>query len=554
MRSEESDEMKRLAQNLQLLSPVISEICQVSGSAGTSIGVAHRGKVVLRLNLGYRDVENQIAPDSDTVYPIASLTKSMTAASFGVLVHDGQLSWDDLVAEVYPDFLQANDTVREKATITDLLAHRTGLAGKNCYWHQSRQQLLTPKEETASTISILESVAKFREDFFYNNLVYSFAGVVLERIARVSFGTFIHKKIFEPLGLRRTTIGPLPVDNVAKSYQTLDNGTSWPIPTSNIQDNTIMGSAGGAKSTVNDLLTYFGHFLSAANHQISTNSTSTEGSPFRELPALVQNHILASTAKPNNQFYGLGLVVAELPSTLGLVGLNPRELGDEMPVIARSTKTKTRVWYHNGSLPGAFSAVYLLPDTETVIVVLSNSLGRTDTPDWIGQLLVEAVTEEENPHDFVQIAKKTRDIHLSQYPKLQQRMDDAQPVGTPVKPLKSYEGRYYNSIGTFFVDVAAEGEQLRMWSQGYKDVDYHLYHYDHDIFAWAADRDHDVKMAIFPKWYEGFHKVEFHTNPAGDIDRLSWGHDGAVPSGEVFQKQTANAMAASQQKPLDKPT
>ncbi|KAF4629479.1 hypothetical protein G7Y89_g8671 [Cudoniella acicularis] len=39
------------------------------------------------------------------------------------------------VADVYPDFQQANKTVRAKATIVDLLAHRTGFAGKNCYWH-----------------------------------------------------------------------------------------------------------------------------------------------------------------------------------------------------------------------------------------------------------------------------------------------------------------------------------------------------------------------------------------------------------------------------------
>ncbi len=228
-----------------------------------------------------------------------------------------------------------------------------------------------------------------------------------------------------------------------------------------------------------------------------------------------------------------------------------------MPVVARSTKTEKRVWYHNGSLPGAFSAVYLLPDTETVIVVLSNSLGKTDAPDWIGQLLVEAIIEEENPHDFVEIAKTTIGIHLGQYPKLQKKMDDAQPVGTPIKPLQSYVGRYWNSIDTFFVDVAAEGEQLRMWSQGYEDVDYHLHHYDHDIFAWAANRDHDIKMAIFPKWYESFHKVKFHSNSVGEVDSLSWGHDGAVPEGEVFKKKsthtTPNSLAVNQQMPLENP-
>ncbi|KAF4629480.1 hypothetical protein G7Y89_g8670 [Cudoniella acicularis] len=264
-------------------------------------------------------------------------------------------------------------------------------------------------------MAILELIASFREDFSYNNLVYSFADIALEKIAGVSFGTFIHKEIFEPLGLLRTTIGPTSLDNVAKSYQTLDNCTSWRIPTSNIQDSTVIGATGGAKSTINDLLTTSG-ILSLPQ----TNSTSTKGSLFRELPTLVQNHILASATKPNGQFYGLGLVVTELPSALGLVGLN-------LPIVTRNC-------------------------------------------------------EEDDRKSFESLSQ------------LQKQMDDAQFVGTPVKPLKSYQGRYYNSIGTFFIDVAAEGEQLRMWCRGYEGVDYNSYHYDHDIFAWATNRDHEIKM------------------------------------------------------------
>jgi hypothetical protein len=76
-----------------------------------------------------------------------------------------------------------------------------------------------------------------------------------------------------------------------------------------------------------------------------------------------------------------------------------------------------------------------------------------------------------------------------------------------------------------------------MWCQGCDSVDYLLYHYDEDTFAWEAKRDHDIKKATFPKWYESFHKVSFHANQDGVVKLLSWGHDGMVAKGEVFTKE-----------------
>ncbi len=382
------------------------EICDVSGDVGLSVGVYHAGQVVHRANFGYRDLERKIAPDSDTIYPIASLTKAMTAAAFGILVDDGKLSWDSLVMDACPEFRQANESVKSEATITDLLAHRTGLARKNCYWHQSRQKFLLLKHETASTMSLLEQVGSLHDSSIYDNWVYAFAGIVFGKIAGESLGTFLQKQIFDPLSLKRTTIGVPPSENLAKSYTTLDDGTPWEVPNPETRDNTIMGSASGGKSSVNDLLRFYSSFMSAAIHQINHDCTTTAGSPFRQAKEMIQQQIIAAASNPHSQAYGLRLVLTELPSALGLTGLNLRELGEDMPIVGRNTRSRSSVWYHNGSLPGAFSSVYMLPDSDAVIVVLSNTLARTDTPYWLGQLLVESIIGEKQPHDFYRLQKE----------------------------------------------------------------------------------------------------------------------------------------------------
>ena len=89
------------------------------------------------------------------------------------------------------------------------------------------------------------------------------------------------------------------------------------------QDDTIMRSGGGAKSSVNDLLKNHCAFLAAMKHPLESGRTSTSGLPFRQVSELVCDRILISFSKPQPGSYELGLVVTELPSTSDAVGINP---------------------------------------------------------------------------------------------------------------------------------------------------------------------------------------------------------------------------------------
>ena len=246
---ETSNDLTGSIEKLQSLGDTINEICRVSGVAAVSLGVFHGGQVIHRANFGLRDVINGSLPDGDTIYPIASLTKGMTAAAFGHLVHKNIIKYNSPIRDVYPEFVQVNKEVQTQATIGDLLAHKTGLVSKNCYWHQARQRLLLPKVQTARTVSILESCGKLSDSFIYNNWTYAFAGMVLESLTSTSFESFVRKVLFSPLGLKRTMIGvPSLADfaNVARTYTSYDHGQACEVPYPEISDDTIMGPAVGA--------------------------------------------------------------------------------------------------------------------------------------------------------------------------------------------------------------------------------------------------------------------------------------------------------------------
>lgn len=89
------------------------------------------------------------------------------------------------------------------------------------------------------------------------------------------------------------------------------------------------------------------------------------------------------------------------------MGLNPWLT--KMPII----NTSRIALYHQGNLPGATSAVYLFPETRSGIVVLGNGYGLSDAPDWIAQLIIEALFETESKTDYVALAREAAEMSKS---------------------------------------------------------------------------------------------------------------------------------------------
>lgn len=74
-----------------LLASCIREICSITGVAGVLISVLHHGEVMYQESFGFRDVENELQGDADTIYYLGSMTKAFTAQAVGVLVDQGKL-------------------------------------------------------------------------------------------------------------------------------------------------------------------------------------------------------------------------------------------------------------------------------------------------------------------------------------------------------------------------------------------------------------------------------------------------------------------------------
>lgn len=93
---------------------------------GTSVAIIEGNHIYTR-GYGVRSVNKPDKVDGDTLFMIASCTKSFTAALDAIMVDQGKFGWDDHVIDYLPEFQLKDYYATRMCTPRDLLAHRTGL-------------------------------------------------------------------------------------------------------------------------------------------------------------------------------------------------------------------------------------------------------------------------------------------------------------------------------------------------------------------------------------------------------------------------------------------
>ena len=94
-----------------------------------------------------------------------------------------------------------------------------------------------------------------------------------------------------------------------------------------------------------------------------------------------------------------------LPGSLGTVGLNPLHF-DAMPKVRKGLEELVMFIHHQGSLINFVSSFYVISSSRTAVVVLTNSMANNDAPDWLGQLLLEAILDNPNQEQLCAIGQR----------------------------------------------------------------------------------------------------------------------------------------------------
>ncbi|KAI0182704.1 beta-lactamase/transpeptidase-like protein [Xylaria flabelliformis] len=519
------------------LAPLIDSIRAAAGTPGVSIGVIHNHSILHESYHGYRDVENHLEVNRDTIFYVASLTKAITATAIGILVDDGLLEWTTPVHDILPEMSRFTELYSAKLTVLDILSHRTGKAWADALYLQSNNRILLTKEHAIPVFDYLAQIKPARSTYMYNNHAYNIAGLVIEKVTGQTWSNFINQRLFKPLGMTRSFTYQPDDSNVAVPYNVLTSGEPWRLPFCNASNDTLMFAGQSVRTSMVDLMQYSKAYLQALctiTPTLDLSEPLKPSNPIREISTIVRPHIARLAETILEQTYALGWNRTQLPGCLDFGG--NKAMLESFPKLGQRYPGKLVIW-HGGNMPGTTSAICLLPETGTAIIVLQNSLGLCDVADWICQLIIDTIFLGEPAQDYVSLAmqcvqKGTRRIDV-----VEQKLLQEQIQGTTPRSLELYLGRYFNRIQNWFIDIKVDMEKKALYLEflGLADERYYLKHYHYDTFNWNLTYDELIKRGQYIRGYE-YYKLTFEMDETGEICSLRWKHDKSVPEGELFCK------------------
>ena len=175
----------------------------LAGEFSGSVLLTRGATVLLESSVGPSDAQERSSPGPTTTFPVASVSKSFTAAAIWVLVEQGKV---DLGEPIGTYLSEIEGQPLGQASVREILEHRSGL------------QSFTLLDETTESLprTSLEDLAKAYSELPLaepGRTVYSNAGAVLlgwmiERVAGVSFGQFLQHEVFNVAGMRRSGFLP----------------------------------------------------------------------------------------------------------------------------------------------------------------------------------------------------------------------------------------------------------------------------------------------------------------------------------------------------------
>jgi CubicO group peptidase (beta-lactamase class C family) len=302
------------------LDTLISAYAKLYKFNGSAL-VAKNGIILLNKGYGYRNAENKVANNEQTIFQLGSITKQFTSAVILKLQEEKKLSVSDKLSKYFPGYPKG-----DSITIEHLLTHTSGI-------HNYTNDGDFMANEITKPASREKMIALFRDkplDFppgtswNYSNSGYSLLGYIIEAVTKKPYYQAVRKYIFTPLHMTHSGFDftHLKKNERATGYFILNEKKATTAP---IVDSSVSFSAGAIYSTIGDL--YLWHKALQKNSVLSKAQQEKAYTPVK-----------------NNYGYGWGI---------------------------DSIEGKRRV-SHGGGIHGFVTEISRVPEDDVCVILLSN--------------------------------------------------------------------------------------------------------------------------------------------------------------------------------------
>jgi beta-lactamase class C len=221
--------------------------------AGLAVAVVQDDQVLLQRGVGYADAATGQSVTPDTVFRLASLSKSFATTLAAQLVDSGFISWDSRIGGILPTFALKDASAAERLSVRDILSHRVGLP-HNSYDHLLEQD--EPYPLLVDRLREIDPICGVGDCYSYQNVAFSLMGDVTYAVTGDFFYHQVEKRIFHPLGMRTATYGRDALEaspNWARPHSRA--GRRW-IPFQPRENYYHVAPAAGVNASIKDMSQY----------------------------------------------------------------------------------------------------------------------------------------------------------------------------------------------------------------------------------------------------------------------------------------------------------
>jgi CubicO group peptidase (beta-lactamase class C family) len=402
-----------------------------------AVAVVRDTQLIYAKGFGWADVEARRPVTPETIFYIASTTKSFTGLAAAMLDEQGRIDLDAPLSRYLPTAKLQEPLNADSITLRALLSHTHGISNDGPIVLRTAY---TGEHTNDQLVSLLAAHGPARNGraYEYGNIGYNIAGLAMDVVLRESWRDVLQRMIFEPLGMRSTSayVSRVPQLRLAQPYRWEPTGFAR-APYGKADAN--MQAAGGLVSSAADMARWL---------EAHINGGVLDGRPVFPASAIAEAHRrqAAFSARPRGlsvNGYGFGWQIA----TLG---------GDT-------------ILNHGGGFTGFSTSMSFMPERRIGVVVMTNASGTGSaladlagravymrlisgasfSPDSIERLRVEAGKAREEV-----VADRARRA--------------ARPQNLPF-PLEAYAGTYenelYGRVVFSVVDGRLEARAGQAWSR-----------------------------------------------------------------------------------------
>lgn len=237
------------SQSIEVINSEIEKVLKTIKVPGAAVTIIRNDSILFTSCYGYRNLEENLKVDTQTIFPIGSSSKAFTGTLMGIARNKELLDFEDSPIDFIKTMSFHDEEMNRSITIKDLLSHRTGLPRHDLSWYLFPEN---NRDSLARRLRYLQPFSEVRAKYHYNNFTFMLLGLLAEKRLNGTWHDLVSKNIFLPLEMTSSSTKVLARNSEKASigYLTDKEGISKPMP---YYDLLAMSPAGSINSTIEDM-------------------------------------------------------------------------------------------------------------------------------------------------------------------------------------------------------------------------------------------------------------------------------------------------------------